>query len=69
MKSAILRVELAARDVAALEALRARAGLATDADVVRVALWRLAHHFDVNLDPSVFALGTGRRAGARHAKT
>lgn len=37
--------------------LRRQGGFLADADVVRTALWKFAHHYDIEMTPECFALG------------
>lgn len=42
----------------AVDALKATAALGDDADVVRLALWRLAEHYELRLPIATFAIGS-----------
>jgi hypothetical protein len=57
----------AERDV--LDQMKAAAGVGTDANLVRIALWSLADHLDLPMGPGVFDLrgigGPGRRVRRR----
>lgn len=67
MRPFLLSVPLSAAEREAVDTLRASAGLA-DADLVRLALWRLAEHYDLRLPLETFAIGeppARRRARAR----
>ena len=64
-----LSVPLTAHERAAVDQLKASAALGTDADVVRLALWRLAEHYDLRLPLETFRIGPPlARPGARRAR-
>jgi len=57
--------ELNLREREAVEEMKVRGGFATDANLLRTALYRLARFFETNLDTSLFAVRNhhDRRAG------
>lgn len=62
--------ELSPRERECLDDMKARAGIASDADAIRTALYRFAVHLDVTVDTSMFRLrrvghGNRRSANAR----
>lgn len=52
-----LAVEFSAAEAAAFDQLKAAAFLGADTDVVRLALWRLAAHYNLRLPLEIFAIG------------
>ncbi|MCR4375628.1 MAG: hypothetical protein NUW22_12345 [Acidobacteria bacterium] len=50
-----------------VDEMKAKIGLSSDADCVRVALYRLAVHLDVRIDCAVFAVRGGWRSRRRKA--
>jgi len=58
-----ISLPLSAAERAACDQLKIAAALASDQDVLRLALWRLAAHYDLELPVEIFATG-GRRARA-----
>lgn len=66
-----LAVPLSAADRQAVDTLKSATGLVHDAELVRLALWRLAEHYDLRLPLDTFAIaspaGKRRRAARRRA--
>lgn len=62
----VLTCPVLPRERLALDEMKAQTGVASDADLVRVALYRFAAHLDVRTDTSLFAVrgGTHRRKRA-----
>jgi len=64
----LLIAPLNADERTAVDSLKASTALGADADVVRLALWRLAAHYDLRLPIATFAIGgplNGRNAPRR----
>jgi hypothetical protein len=63
-------LELSAAEAAAFDQLKAAAFLGADLDVLRLALWRLAAHYDLRLPPGIFTIGAppARPAARRRRK-
>lgn len=57
----IVTAVISSRERAAVDAMKAIAGLTGDADVVRVALYRFALHLELAIDPEIFHVRAGRR--------
>lgn len=49
-------VPLSVRERLILDDLKVKAALATDANIVRLALWKLARHYDMDMAASAFEL-------------
>jgi hypothetical protein len=65
----MLSCECSAAERELLDQMKAAAGVGTDANLVRIALWSLADHLDLEMGPTVFDLrghgGPGRRVRRR----
>lgn len=69
MRPFVVSVPCSAEEREALDTLRASTGLATDADVLRLAVWRLAEHYDLRLPLPLFSIGGDVPARRRGRKT
>lgn len=56
----ILVVPLTKLEENYVDEIRRRGGFTADVDLVRCALWHLAHHLDLIVQPPVFAIGQDR---------
>jgi hypothetical protein len=56
----VILVPLTQIEAAYVDELRRRGAFMTDLDLVRCALWHLAHHFDLIVQPPIFAIGGDR---------
>jgi hypothetical protein len=69
VRPVLVSLPLSVAERAALDALKAAAGLGADADVLRLALWRLAAWYALPLPVETFAIGgvPARRGRKRQA--
>jgi hypothetical protein len=65
--SLVLPLTVAERE--AIDRLKAAAALPNDADLARLAVWRLAEHYDLRLPLALFAVGTRHPARRNPAKS
>ncbi len=61
-----MQIEFSAVGARSLDELRVRAGYRDDVDVVRLALWHLAQHYDLDVPVDAF-VDPARVSGARAA--
>lgn len=52
----------------AVDTLKARSSIGDDADVVRLALWRLADHYELRLPIDTFAIGSRVSVSSKQRK-